>query len=466
MQYARSFRTLAFVWLLPAALLGACYGEPGPRERDNLEPSSGGAGGESTASGGSGGASAGGTMGTGTDSAGPTTAAGGTDSGGGGGGGTAGTGGTENPQATCHEVRGEPLPARLEITSDDAPTVDPVQVVSVTKESLWKEFERQTCGNPACHGGADEPLLESPLQFRMTRNSFGQRPTLGTESVDRVTSSNPDEVMPPGSGDGSQRGETEPVRRLAERLLAWQEAGFPDTFDIVIDSEQPSEELPEDPYLLSPELGEKLSNLGSCVPDAALSVNSPLMQAEEMAELDAMFAAAEDSDALPDTLVETDMISLDSSILARRAMYSYAPTYTLFSDHAGKMRHVRVPVGETICYDPENKDFDIPDNTRFYKTFLKQVKDADGNIGWRKMETRLIVVRRDEALPGGGFRPRALRTSYAWDKDETMALRLKDPLRNGEPFADRLCPYVVDEGVERDPTTNPISDDISEFCGY
>jgi len=379
---------------------------------------------------------------------------GGTDSG--------GTGGTDTTQAPCDELAGEPLPARLRITSDDAPQVVQDQFITVTRTSLFKEFTEQTCGNRSSHGGGDDPLATSPLPFKLTVNSFNQRPTLGDESWSRITSSDPDQVMPPGSGDGSQRSETDPVLRLGDRLKRWQKLGFPETFEIAIESDEPNEALPKDAYLLSPELGDSLTNIGSCAP-RAFSVGS---QASEMEEKDALFEAALDSDDLPDTLVETDIVSLDSLALARQGVYSYAPTYTLFSDHAGKMRHVRVPLGKTIRYNPETRDFDIPDNTRFYKTFLKQVKDKDGQIGWRKMETRLIVVRRDEALSGGGFRPRALRTSYAWDKDETMALRVKDPLRNGEPFADRLCPYVVDESVERDPTTNPISDDMSEFCGY
>lgn len=511
MRYARSLRTFAFVWLLPTALLLACYPEREPRQQDNLEPSTGGAPPASTSSDGSGtggatGRGSGGGMGraTGGGGGGATddsgmggatgngsgmggaTGADGPDTGGsgaetlsglaiGGIGGstdaggstdTGGSGGTESRSGTCDEVFGEPLPARLEITSEDAPIVDPVQVITVTRQSLWNDFVNQTCGTAPCHGGADEPLLASPKTFKMTIASFDQRPTLGDDAVARVTSSDPNLVMPPGSGDGSLRDETHPALRLALRLQKWQNAGFPEAFDEVIGSEQPSGDLPENPYLLSPELGETLTNLGSCVPNASLSVNSPLMLTEQMEALDAMFAAAEDSDALPDTLVETDLVSLDSYVLASRGVYSYAPTYTLFSDHAGKMRHVRVPVGQTIRYNPDTKDFDIPDNTRFYKTFLKQVKDADGNIGWRKMETRLIVVRRDEGVPDGGFRPRALRTSYAWDKGETMALRVKDPLRNGEPFADRLCPYVVDESVERDPLLNPISDDMSEYCSY
>jgi mono/diheme cytochrome c family protein len=374
----------------------------------------------------------------------------------------------EAPATTfvCNDAEGEPLPARRAITSPDTGGGDGGQtIVVITKAALFREFERQTCGESTCHGGADEPLLQSPDTFRVTLDSFDDRPNLGTEALERVLSSDPDTVMPPETpgGDGSTRGPDNPVRKLAERLLAWQEAGFPERFEVTVDGTPINPDLPEDPYLLPPRLAEKLTNIGSCIPRNA----DVLSLAEvEIEQTDAVFEFIETSEELPETLVETDLVSFDSTTLARRNVFSYAPTYTLFSDNAGKMRHVRVPLGKTIRYDAEKKDFHIPDNTRFYKTFLKKVIDEDGNVGWRKMETRLIVVRNDEQLADGKYRTRALRAAYAWDKDETMALRVKDPFRSGAPAADRLCSYVVDETMTRDPEQNPISDDVSEFCTY
>ena len=441
---------LQLIAALSLLLLIGCYPEHDPGAKG---PGTGGSGASPSASGGTGGSAASGGM-----------AADG--SGGDTGGNSGGTDGTST--AICPDAVGSPLPARLAITSTDpgSGSGGGAQIISVTKESLFREFERQTCGNPACHGGADMPSEQSPNAFRMTLSSFDQRSNLGSQSLDRILSSDPNKVMPPGSGDGSTRGENDPVRRLGERLLAWEDAGFPEAFDIVLENEPPSGGLPTRPYHISQDLGSKLTNLGSCIPHRTLSLNSPLMLREEMQQKDELFESLETSDDLPDTLVETDLISLESAELAKRGVYSYAPTYNLFSDHAGKMRYVRVPVGQTIRYNPQTKDFDIPDNTRFYKTFLKEVRDQDGNIGHRKMETRLIVVRKDEQLPGGGFRPRALRTTYVWDKDEAMAVRITDPLRNGQAFADRLCPYIVDESAPRDPKKNPISDEMSEYCGY
>jgi mono/diheme cytochrome c family protein len=452
--------TSALVLSVSVCAFAACFSEGGKESFPEADVggmagalSNAGASGSATSEGGQAGNAGGGGLPTGTAGAGGDDGASGE-----------GAGATGAVQATCNDALGEPLPARRAITSNDArPPSSGETVITITKTKLFNDFVNLTCGSSGCHGGADDPLAQAPESFRMTIDSFDQRPDLGTISLARILSADPLAVMPPGSGDGSKRKPNDPVRVLGERLFAWQEAGFPESFDIVVSPDPGGEELPDDPYLLSPELGNKLTNIGSCVPKRSAMLS---MVDDEMNDKDALFESLETSDDLPDTLFETDLVSLDSAVLARRRVLSYAPTYPLFSDHAGKMRHVRVPAGETIHYDPETRDFDIPDNTRFYKTFLKDVRDKDGKVGWRKMETRLIVVRRDEALPDGTYRPRALRATYAWDKEERMARRVTDPLRDGSPAADRLCPVIVDETVVRDPLKNPISDQISEFCGY
>ncbi len=445
--------------LLALALLPfvACFAEPRPvgsSDGAGASATSAGAGGRPMSSGGSGAAGRG-AQGVGGSSSG--SGPGGNDPG------DAGSSGDEGVVSTfCHEVSAEPLPARKAITSDKAPDPDASgpRILTLTKESLFQEFQKQTCASASCHGGEDDPDGDP---FKLTLDSFDQRPTLGSDALERIMSSNPDEWMPPEGGDGSGRGPDNPLRKLGERLLAWQEKGFPASFQITLDS-GPDNPLTGAPYLISPKLGQRLTNLGSCVPDMAAMLN-PV--ADEIQAKDALFASIETSDELPDTLFETDLVSLDSAELSRRGVFSYAPTYPLYSDHAGKMRYVRVPVGEKIRYDAALRDFSIPDNTRFYKTFLKDVRDKNGETGYRKMETRLIVVRQDEKLPDGSYKVRALRATYAWNKDETMAHRVKDPFRSGAPAADRLCPYVVDEGVTRDPAKNPISPEINaETCEY
>ena len=87
----------------------------------------------------------------------------------------------------------------------------------------------------------------------------------------------------------------------------------------------------------------------------------------------------------------------------------------------------------------------MPPNTRFYKTFLRKVIEKDGSEHYRKMETRVIVARPDLEHEDGSIEQTALFGTYAWNEDETQAVLVTDPLRNGEPFRDRLITYVTDE---------------------
>ena len=162
----------------------------------------------------------------------------------------------------------------------------------------------------------------------------------------------------------------------------------------------------------------------------------------KMEEMDSFFAKAEQ---LPERLEETDFVALDSETLARHGVVSFAPGYPLWSDAAGKMRHVRVPRGQSIRFDKATQTFHIPDNTRFYKTFLKKVIDSEGREAFRKIETRLIVVRHDKQLPDDRTEVAALFGSYVWNDAETEAVLLREPLKNGQPFTDKLLTYVTDE---------------------
>jgi mono/diheme cytochrome c family protein len=191
-------------------------------------------------------------------------------------------------------------------------------------------------------------------------------------------------------------------------------------------------------YALSPELGAVLTNIGSCVPNKYIvGLNGSTMD-----QLDAFFAQATQ---LPPSLAATDLTTFDSDELARNGVISYVPAYPLWSDDAGKMRHVRVPHGQAISFDKTTQQFQIPPNTRFYKTFLKHVIDAGGNDAYKKIETRLIVSRPDQDNPNGTVTQTALFGTYIWDESETTATLLQDPLRSGEPFADRLTSYITDE---------------------
>ncbi|HVZ31677.1 MAG TPA: hypothetical protein VG963_04580, partial [Polyangiaceae bacterium] len=160
------------------------------------------------------------------------------------------------------------------------------------------------------------------------------------------------------------------------------------------------------------------------------------------AALDQMFAQATE---LPDRLEQTDLFTLDSAELARHGVVAYAPGYPLWSDDAKKLRMVRVPRGSSIQLDKERQQFLIPSNTRFYKTFLKRVIDGEGRESYRKMETRLIVARPDDDTKDGLDRSTALFGTYAWNDDETEAVLVREPLRDGEPFVDHVVTYFLDE---------------------
>ncbi len=371
--------------------------------------------------------------------------------------------------AACGDVKAEGLRARRAVTgADTSGTTSQPTSITVTRARLWNDF-RNTCGQAACHGARSgengNPLARSPDRFTVSEQSFHQRTDIGTASVARILTSNADLVMPPGSGDGTLRRADDPVRLLGEQLLAWEEAGFPDTFQVQNKDPGagPDPSLPQAPYQVSVGLADKLTNLGSCLPIA----EKLEVRMDAATSLDAVFAQAKSFDDLPDTLLETDLVSLDSQVLAQTGVFSYAPTYTLFSDHASKMRYVRVPVGQKIKYNEKIKDFDIPPNTRFYKTFLRKVIDKNGEVGYRKMETRLIVSRPDEKLANGSYRVGALMAIYAWDKDEMMARKVTDPLRSLQPWADRLCPYVTDEREPRTQASNPVSPDMNlGTCKY
>ena len=125
-------------------------------------------------------------------------------------------------------------------------------------------------------------------------------------------------------------------------------------------------------YTFTPAVAAAMTNIGNCVPTAALFASST---SDVMKSKDELFAGATE---LPRTLAETDLTSLDSEELAKTAVIAYAPTYALWSAGSGKLRHIRVPRGTSVKFDKATQTFDIPDNTRFYKTFLRKIIDRTG----------------------------------------------------------------------------------------
>jgi mono/diheme cytochrome c family protein len=252
--------------------------------------------------------------------------------------------------------------------------------------------------------------------------------------------------MPPkelGGKPWSAR-EKDPNDRLVPfvRLLSvWLEQGRKDTFTV------PPQEGDKALFSISQELADTLTNLGTCVPDAGMVGTAPAA-----CDMDARFqamkrdpngAAAAARLGLPETLDQTDLTTYDSAELARNGVVGYVPAYPLWTDDAGKLRFVRVPIGQSISYNKKTKEFDIPANTRFYKTFMKKVKGLDGVVRYKKIETRVIVSRpRDE-----NGQDMSLFGTYVWEDDESQANLLITPQNNGEPFVDKVSTLITDEPV-------------------
>jgi mono/diheme cytochrome c family protein len=300
-------------------------------------------------------------------------------------------------------------------------------------DDLFKLF-KSTCGG--CHVDA------SLGNFTVGRSTFSTRVTEMVYGM--ITSNDAAAVMPPVAAGGmpfdvrvATNGATDAIVRLATLLRAWLDEGSSDDA-FVLSGETGA--APSEGYAITSQLATQLTNIGSCVPDKGMVG----LERSPMDLLDAKFAAAKTFADLPKTLAETDLVTLDSAVLAKRGVISYAPTYPLWTDNAGKMRYVRVPRGMAITFDKAKQRFQIPANTRFYKTFLKPVVDANGNHTFRKIETRMIVSRPDEDRSDGAHQT-ALYATYVWNDDESQAELLNDPLRSGVPFADRIFSYITDE---------------------
>lgn len=175
----------------------------------------------------------------------------------------------------------------------------------------------------------------------------------------------------------------------------------------------------------------QLSDLGNCLPELERSVEGGSDPAA-----DALFEQAE---ALPSQLSLTDLSSMDNLLLNSKGTHAYNVEYPLWNDHARKLRHIHLPAKKDGSGKPEpltvkkvdedgEPQFTLPENTRFYKTFFRAVKDQDGSVRYRPVETRLIVVRYPPKKPLFG--------SYVWREDAADADLLTTPYRDGTAWKD------------------------------
>ena len=377
---------------------------------------------------------------------------------------------------TCRQAAAQPLPQRLVAVSAQATSGADLELVS----DLFTRFQ-SICG--ACHGPqADPPGFGG---FRLaTADDFSSYPWVADNVLAHVESDGPDpnnpdgptSPMPPfGSGGRpfSERTPVDPVYQFDALVRAWIAAGQPSTFPKPTSGGDAgaADAGPSATFTMPVSVGLAMTNIGNCIPDAPMVALGDMQKAAR--DLDAMFqgltktrdpnAAAKDQLGLPEHLSQTDLVSFDSAILAQNRVVAFQPAYPLWSDDAGKLRHVRVPLGQSIQFEKATQEFTIPENTRFYKTFMKKIVDTDGSIRWRKIETRLIVARHEPVnLKASQDDVNSLFGSYQWNDSETEATLVETPLTNSEPFADTLFLYNTDEQLAAEVLKqNPANVDLA-----
>jgi mono/diheme cytochrome c family protein len=359
----------------------------------------------------------------------------------------------------CNQAHAQPLPARLVAMSGS------VSSTSVVLESdLFQRF-LPICG--PCHGpavdqgqGGFQITTAAEFQTLMDGKVLGHI-TAGVCPTTAKPGDDADPMPPCGSPNAApsfmSRSAGDPVKQFADLVTIWVAAGSPSQFTVGGGGGTPSGDAgASNPFALSSVAGNAMTNLGNCIPSGIAMVNEKAMA------LDAMFAAAQaqpggtaaQAIGLPEHLGDTDLFTLDSGTLAEYGVIAYAPGYPLWSDNAGKLRHVRVPRGTSIHFNKTTQQFEIPPNTRFYKTFMRQIVDTDGSYRYRKIETRLILSRPDVNNPDGTAQAQtALFGTYKWTDDESDAVLVETPLNNGQPFGDTLFLYNTDEPLAADLLT-------------
>lgn len=301
---------------------------------------------------------------------------------------------------------------------------------AIFTRDLYSIFKTH-CG--ACH-------VDTNLgNFRVKEQGLFANDTNDQQDVilSTMTSDDPEVFMPPPEAGGmphAMRTEGDPILELEGLLRTWFENGSPQDLFYV-----PTAEVSDPGYRLTEDVAMGMTNLGNCVPNKQIVGEDKAM----MNDRDTFFAEMK---TLPPLLSQTDLVTFDAEALARRRILSFAPVYPLFSDQAKKMRHVRVPRGQTLAFDRNSQEFSVPPNTRLYKTFFKEVTDINGDQRYKKIETRIIVSRPDGPDgPNGEHETHSLFGTYQWNESETEAFLITDPLRNGKPFRDRLITYVTNE---------------------
>jgi mono/diheme cytochrome c family protein len=365
----------------------------------------------------------------------------------------------------CQQAQAESLPSRLVAigAGADAGSTDGSQALATGPTWLVSDLYSQfnsNCGR--CHGsvqGLGGFQIKSQDDFVSDMTAV----VLAHVMSDGLDPNNPNsDPMPPFSEAPlgmpySQRASTDTVKQFAELVQQWLTLMKPPSFEYALPGTTVAGAASTLP-IPNASVGDPMTNIGNCIPTQGLLYTAQ----SKMDTLDAMFAAAKAQPVAPGVtaqqvvglplhLSETDLVTFDSATLAALGVIAYAPGYPLWSDNAGKLRYIRVPRGTSIAFDKAAQSFTIPPNTRFYKTFMKQIVDTDGSLRYRKIETRLIVSRPGGTPAGNGVEnPAALFGTYKWNDDESDAVLVTTPLNDGAPFADTVLQYNTNEPLAAD----------------
>ena len=245
----------------------------------------------------------------------------------------------------------------------------------------------------------------------------------GPKIVEYVTHSDENKKMPP-----TERRKSNPqfYESFGRQLLGWQASNYTNG-EFPVDSKKSSFTKNKFPL-------KKSSELGECIPKPS-SIGFDFFK-------DRQFAAMT---KLPKDLADTDIFTFDSYELAQKGTLAYNVAYPLWADNADKGRWVHFPMGiekgnlvrMTAKYINDGSAFEIPENTRFYKNFYKQILTSEGKKRFKRIETRLILVRKpwEKSLFG----------TYKWDDSEQTATLHEVPYRDGTSFKDLVFEVTVDE---------------------
>ena len=333
----------------------------------------------------------------------------------------------------CGNDRGAAIPDAAPVPDERArlcPTAQsmdaiPQRLDAVAPTATWTFTELSAAVGSACGGCHVTPQANGGFTYTAAYTGPSSAPGVAAVAAKMATQLVA-QKMPP---DNIRSGDPAYYLKLGSRLQAWIAAGSPETGTFPL----PNETIGSGQQLPAP-IAAAMTDLGDCVPLPEVVHQDPAV--------DAMFASATQ---LPMHLADTDLVSLDAYVLAQRGTVAFDVEYPLWADNAHKGRWVHVPSvmdaqgnaqRQPITLDPVTGQFQIPDNTRFYKTFFKQVKESDGVVRYRKVETRLIVVRHAPAKPLFG--------TYVWDAGEQSATLHTLPYRDGTPFKDLVLSLETD----------------------